>query len=187
MTRYKELTLQGSAWGKKTWRSYAPYWFINFWDGIKNILRWIPILYKDKDWDDYFIFEILKFKLKNQAEYIGYHDRHVSAKRDAEVMMLCVRLIEKVQDEYYGTEYHDYHESEIIFVDSESHPGMYEMETIEKSERYDEYFKKYPRIAKQFTTEDKGRKAFNIARINEERAHKLLFKVLEQNIRRWWD
>jgi len=23
--------------------------------------------------------------------------------------------------------------------------------------------------------------------INEEKAHKLLFKILEQNIRRWWD
>jgi hypothetical protein len=29
--------------------------------------------------------------------------------------------------------------------------------------------------------------AFDIAKINEERAHKLLFKILEQNIQRWWD
>ena len=26
-----------------------------------------------------------------------------------------------------------------------------------------------------------------IAKINEERAHKLLFTILEQNIRKWWD
>ena len=29
--------------------------------------------------------------------------------------------------------------------------------------------------------------AFQMARINEERAHKLLFTILEQNIRKWWD
>jgi hypothetical protein len=27
----------------------------------------------------------------------------------------------------------------------------------------------------------------NMGRINEKRAHKLLFKILEQNIQSWWD
>jgi len=154
---------------------------------IKNLIRWLPIIWKDQDWDDFYIFEILKFKLKNQAKYIGKRGIHVSAKRDAEIMMTCVRLIEKVQDEYYGTEYFNYHKSELKFIDSESHPGMYEMEIEHISENFDDYFKKYPRIYKQAKTEDKYKTAFNIARINEERAHKLLFKILEQNIRRWWD
>jgi len=158
-----------------------------FFRNIHNLIRWFPIIWKDRDWDDHFIFEILKFKLKNQAKYIGYHDRHLSAKRDAEIMMLCVRLIEKVQDEYYGTEYFNYHESKLNFIDSKSHPGMYEMKVDPISEHFDDYFKKYPHIYNQVKTEDKHRTAFNIARINEERAHKLLFKILEQNIRRWWD
>jgi Fe-S cluster assembly iron-binding protein IscA len=158
-----------------------------FFRNIHNLIRWFPIIWKDRDWDDHFIFEILKFKLKNQAKYIGNKDRHVSAKRDAEKMMLCVRLIEKVQDEYYGTEYFDYHESKLNFIDSKSHPGMYEMEVDYTSEHFNDYFKKYPRIYNQVKTEDKHKTAFNIACINEERAHKLLFKILEQNIRRWWD
>jgi hypothetical protein len=158
-----------------------------FFKRIYNLYRWFPIIWKDQDWDDFYIFEILKFKLKNQAEYISYHDRHTTAKRDAEIMMLCVRLIEKVQDEYYGTEYFDYHDSKFIFINSESHPGRYEMDVKELSENFDEYFKKYPRIYKQVKAENKYRTALNIARANEERAHKLLFKILEQNIRRWWD
>jgi hypothetical protein len=158
-----------------------------FFRRIYNLYRWFPIIWKDQDWDDHYIFEILKFKLKNQAKYIGSYNRHLSAKRDAEIMMLCTRLIEKVQDEYYSTEYFNYHDSELIFIDSEDQPGLYEITTIEKSERFDEYFKKYPLITKQVAEEDKYRKAFKIAKINEERAHKLLFKILEQNIRRWWD
>ena len=158
-----------------------------FFKRIYNLYRWLPVIWKDQDWDDHYIFEILKFKLKNQAEYIGYHDHHVSAKRDAEIMMLCVRLIEKVQSEFYGCEYYDYHKSNIKFIDSESHPGMYEMDIEYISKNFDEYFKKYPRIYNQVKTEDRHKTAFNIAKINEERAHKLLFKILEQNIRRWWD
>lgn len=158
-----------------------------FFKQIHNLIRWFPIIWKDKDWDDHYIFEILKFKLKNQAEYIGKKNRHMSAKRDAEIMMLCVRLMEKVQDEYYGMEYHDYYKSNIKFIPSISHPGSYEMEEELISEHYDNYFKKYPRIYKQVTGKDKHEVAFQMARINGERAHKLLFTILEQNIRKWWD
>ena len=158
-----------------------------FFKRIYNLYRWFPIIWKDQDWDDHFIFEILKFKLKNQAKYISKRGCHVSAERDAEIMMTCVRLTEKVQDEYYACEYQQFHESKLKFIDSESHPGMYEMEIEYISEHFDDYFKKYPRIYKQVKTDDKHKIAFEIAKINEERAHKLLFKILEQNIRRWWD
>jgi hypothetical protein len=160
-----------------------------FFRRIYNLYRWLPIIWKDQDWDDFYIFEILKFKLKNQAEYIGKRGIHLSAKRDAEIMMLCVRLIEKIQDEYYGTEYFDYHKSNFKFIDSKDHPGMYEMEVEEISENYDDYFKKYPLIYRMVPNlqASKAKIAFQIAKINEERAHKLLFKILEQNIRRWWD
>lgn len=156
---------------------------------VKNLIRWFPIIWKDRDWDHHFIFEVLKFKLKNQAEYIGKKGNHLSAERDAEIMMTCVRLIEKVQDEYYGCEYQKYHESKLKFIDSKDHPGMYEMDIEEISERFDEYFKKYPLIYRMVPdlSAPKSRIAFEIARINEERAHRLLFKILEQNITRWWD
>jgi hypothetical protein len=160
-----------------------------FFKQIHNLIRWFPIIWKDKDWDDHYIFEILKFKLKNQAEYIGKKNRHVSSKRDAEIMMLCVRLMDKVQSEYYRMEYHDYYESETKFIPSRSHPGSYEMINKLISEHYDNYFKKYPLIYRMVPDlqAPKEKIAFQMARINEERAHKLLFTILEQNIRRWWD
>ena len=160
-----------------------------FFKRIYNLYRWFPIIWKDQDWDDHYIFEILKFKLKNQAEYIGYHDRHMSAKRDAEIMMLCVRLMDKVQHEYYGREYQDYYKSDMRFIPSESHPGSYEMEVEILEENFDDYFKKYPLIYRMVPdlNAPKEEIAYHIAKINEKRAHKLLFTILEQNIRRWWD
>jgi hypothetical protein len=160
-----------------------------FFRRIYNLYRWFPIIWKDQDWDHSFIFDILKFKLKNQAKYIGKRGCHVSAERDAEIMMTCVHLIEKVQDEWYGREYFDYHKSKLKFIDSESHPGSYEMKIEEISENYDDYFKKYPLIYRMVPDlkASKHKIALDIARINEERAHKLLFKILEQNIRNWWD
>jgi hypothetical protein len=159
-----------------------------FFRNICNLIRWFPIIWKDRDWDDHFIFEILKFKLKNQAKYIGDKNRHLSAKRDAEIMMLCVRLIEKVQEEYYGCEYMDYHESDFRWLDT-NNPDTKELDIVELSEHFDDYFKKYPLIYRMVPDlkVPKHKIAMQIARINEERAHKLLFTILEKNIRKWWD
>ena len=166
-----------------------------FFKRLYNLYRWFPIIWKDQDWDDHYIWEILKFKLKNQAEYIGYYDRHTTAKRDAEIMMLCTRLIDKIQSEYYSHEYGDYHQTESIFTPSKERPGNYEWDLKEISENFDDYFKKYPRILNivkemenpPYRIETKAGIAMNIGRINHLRAKRLLFNILEENIEGWWD
>jgi hypothetical protein len=166
-----------------------------FFKRIRNLIRWFPIIWKDQDWDDHYIWEILKFKLKNQAEYIGYHDRHTSAKRDAEIMMLCTRLIDKIQSQYYLHEHSDYHQTEFITTPSTIRPGNYELDLKEISENFDDYFIKYPRIwvavnkmdNPPFSKDTKDGIAINMSHINHLRAKKLLFNILEENIERWWD
>jgi hypothetical protein len=167
---------------------------------IKNIIRWLPIIWKDRDWDDSFIFTILQNKLKFQAEYIGKRDIHTLAKRDSEVMMLCVRLIDKIKEEYYTMEYFDYHKTEYEFIDSDR-PNCKEMIFNEISENFDDFFKKYPLIYKKVLRDgddnifpiyedgvlSKKRVAMNIGHINHIRVRKLLFKILEEQIERWWD
>jgi hypothetical protein len=159
-----------------------------FFRNIHNLIRWFPIIWKDRDWDHHFIFEILKFKLKNQAEYISKRGNHLSAKRDAEIMMTCIRLIEKIQDEYYASEYFEYYKSYLEFKKLEN-SELFEITETVTSEALEDYFKKYPLIYRLVPDlkAPKSRIAFQMAKINQERAHKLLFKILEENIQRWWD
>lgn len=143
--------------------------------GLKNLARWLPVIWKDRDWDHFYIYELMRAKLENQAEYIGSNDRHTSAKRDSERMMLAARLIRRLQDEHYGDEY---------LLCSES--GI-----------YDEYFAKYPRVCRavrggQISHLRKGAKtndqiALEISLENHERCRRLLFRIMEKNIERWWD
>jgi hypothetical protein len=83
----------------------------------------------------------------------------------------------------------DYHESDYNWADSEQFPGMYELDIVQKSERFDEYFKKYPLIYRDVPdlNASKVRIAMQIARTNHDRARKLLFNILEKNIEGWWD
>lgn len=178
------------------WRYEVRYTLRNFKLGIKNVYYWLPIIWKDRNWDYRYIFTILQHKLKVQAEYIESRDIHTTAKKDAEVMMTCVRLIKKIEEEFYSMEYMEYEKVKHWFE-----PAKKEGYSIWKSrqlgENFNDYFAKYPLIYKRVLNgegwlkiedeNDKHRIAMNIAHINHDRARKLLFKIMEQNIERWWN
>ena len=110
---------------------------------IRNLIRWIPIIWKDRDWDFYFTYEILKKKLEFQAEFTRKRGYHMYNAQDANRMETCVRLIKKLQHEEY------------IIV---------------------------PVIDRVYTEQD-----FKDDEMRHEKARKLLFRIMEQNIERWWD
>jgi hypothetical protein len=179
------------------WNYEAQYYLKDFTTGIKNLWYWLPVIWKDRNWDHQFIFDILSHKLKAQSKCIGGRGIHVSAERDAEIMMTCVRLIEKVSSEWYSMEYMDYHKTKHWFEPADKE-GYSTWESKQIGENFDDYFAKYPLIYKRVlngegifklegTDDDKQRIAMNIAHINHDRARKLLFKIMEQEIERWWD
>lgn len=181
------------------WYHDGQFFHTNIKRGIKNIWYWLPIVWKDRNWDSHYIFEIMKHKIKAQSEYIGSRDIHTRAKRDSEVMMTCVRLMEKVQDDFYSSEYSDYHKTKHWFEPADKE-GYSTWESRILSEDFDSYIKKYPLIEKRVmngegvfsldgedSLEIKQKLAMNIGHINHERARKLLFKIMEQHIERWWD
>ena len=181
------------------WKFDGRYYHKDFINGVKSLIRWFPTIWKDRDWDDSFIFEIMIQKIKNQSSYIGGRDFHTRAKRDAEIMMTCVRLMEKVKEEYYNTESMDYHESDYNWIDSDK-PGYSELEIVEKSENFDEYFKKYrstmrkvlanPKSFDYINKDYKDKKstlAMLIAHENHNKARRILFTLMERNLEKWWN
>ena len=182
------------------WEFKYQYLWRDFKTGIKNIVYWLPIIWKDRNWDHRYIYTILQHKLKAQSKYIGDRDHHVTAKRDAEIMMTCVRLIDKVGEEFYSSEYSDYHKSKHWFEDVPGKEGLSSWNSRILEEDFSDYIKKYPLIEKRVmkgegvfsldgedSLEIKQRIAMNIGQINHERANKLLFKIMEENMSRWWD
>jgi hypothetical protein len=193
---------------KLWWKFDGKYYHLTFQKGIKNLIRWFPVIWKDRDYDDSYIWEILKTKITFQGQYIGKRDFHENAKRDSEVMLLCVKLIDKVQTEFYQSEYIDYHESKMYFVpiDDSDLEGLDEETKRDMSgssrvhiqeifENFDEYFTKYPHAYREVTKTpryifdniDKQRIAMNMGYYLHNKARRILFELLQRNIERWWD
>ena len=116
----------------KTYKIEIPY--RDFIRSIKNIIKWMPLIIKDADWDHRYIIEVLKFKIKNTADYIEKNQRHLDWKRDVKYMRIACNLIDKIwgNDEFdttYELEYSDYNVSRFNLI------------PIDDKEKYDEIIK----------------------------------------------
>jgi hypothetical protein len=171
------------------WKFEGRYYHINFINGIKNLWNWFPTIWKDRDWDQSFIYEVLIHKLEKQAKYIGGRDWHTRAQRDAELMLLCARLARIQQEDLYMMEYMDYLDLDIEFVPTDETEKWFTMESTTTRDDLDDYFVKYKRQYELIDKTDKDNHhiAIEIARNNQERSRKLLFKIMEENISGWWD
>jgi hypothetical protein len=196
MKNYLPLIVpEDSFWNRKTissliWRNL--YWRIRYFiEGCKNIIRWAPTLFKDKDWDDWYILTILQKKIEFQREEIIYSNRHTQVDRDNRDMTIVLNLIERVKEEYYNTEYLDYEDSKFRFETVEGREDLRRLEVDVLTERYDEFLKKYSssvrKILKDKPDLNKKDLCFYVSHYNQEKAHDLLFRILRERMRWWWD
>jgi hypothetical protein len=196
MKTFEKLIIpEDSAWGRKTlsariWR--FSHWRIkSFLTGCKNIIRWSPTIFKDRDWDQWHIYTILQKKIEFQRKEIIYANRHMQVGRDNRDMTIVLNLIERVKEEYYGIEYLDYSETKFRFEPIEGDSEHYTLEQDVISENYVDYLKKYPssvrKVLKEKPDLNKKDLCFWVGKHNEERAHDLLHRVLKERMRNWWD
>lgn len=157
-----------------------------FWQ-IKNLFRWIPIIWNQFDFDYRYSIDVFKFQLQKQADFLESDKAHtVEAKNNAKRIRMVLRLMDKVYDEEYGCEYQgklkekygedvlDWH-----FIDIEDKPGY---STMKWNYEVDE---KYESLRDQIES-DKDR-LFKESQEKQHRAHKLLWALIEHNIQGWWD
>lgn len=172
---------------------YYPY-YLKY--GLENIFYWFKVIWKDRSWDHDFIFIVLRHKLAKQASDLRKYSHHIGAEYYAERMELCVRLIDKITSNFYELEPLDYYKTKSWFEPIEGKKGFSEWNSKIVEERYEEYFNKYPLIYKKVTNGEykyrRGREmkkesiANIMGNINQQRAINLLFKIIGNDIQRWW-
>jgi len=159
---------------------------------IKNVFRWLPIIWKQYDFDYNYSLEVFKFQLQKQAEFLE-SDRAVTlcAKDKAKRIRTVIKLMDKVYDDEYGMEYQDtlkemYGEDvlEVSFVEtgdttfndfSGKTEKLFSMRyKYETWDNVDEIKKVKEQLIKE--SHDK-----------QMRAHKILWSLIEKDIRDWWD
>jgi len=169
---------------------FRPYYNIK--NGLISFWEWKSVIWKDRHWDDHFIFEVIKHKLILQRKELVSANRHTSIPQTNRDITICLNLIERIQEEYYGTEYMDYFVSDFKWVDH-SDDGSEELTIDEISNNADDYFKKHRSTVKKCLKKnrdllfDRKHLAMAVAHENQKKCQTLLFRILSERITWWWD
>jgi hypothetical protein len=193
MKTYKQLPIpEDSAWGRNTLYSKLHWRIRYFFYGVKNIIRWIPTMYHDRDWDGDYILKILQKKIEYQRKELVNANRHMNIDRDNRYMTLALNLLERVRQDHYGLECMDYWDDNISFDDIIDNSNLKSIKIETNNERFSEYLNKYPSSVRAITKEygvieDKKTLCLKVSYYNHNKANKLIFRVLEEKLAQWWD
>jgi hypothetical protein len=74
----------------------------NIYRGIKNLVRWAPIIYQDRDWDHGFMLRLMHFKLRNMVKFFESDKVHIiAAKSIAKRIKIAAHLVDRLAKDDY--------------------------------------------------------------------------------------
>ncbi len=161
------------------------YFFKRKYRQIKNVIRWIPVIWNNFDFDYRYALEAFKFQLGNIADHME-SDKAVTMNAGvrAEKIRTIIRLMDKVYDDEYATAYQDkieelYGPRKMNWEDCPDKEGY----VMYNGYIYDiNYSQEELKQIKEH--EDK---LYKEGIEKQEKAHKLLCKLMEFYIRGFWD
>jgi hypothetical protein len=159
------------------------YFFKRKYGQVKRVIDFLPMIWNGFEFDYSYSVQLFRKSLERQAQFFesdkSYSDR---SKQDASRIRTAIRLMDKVYDEEYGSEYQDklkqlYGENVLDFWFEDTGEGngssflRWEYEKWDNSEEI----------------KDVQKKLFLESKQKQKRAHKLLWDFIEHNIQYWWD
>jgi len=153
--------------------------------GLINLYRWFPVIWKDRDWDDHYIVEILIKKLEHQRDFFKSNKAYsANANEVASEIQYAIDMLRKTQDsfdhyELPATEALDlkWGVRDISFVPIEG-TNLTEMKSNIPNVKNEEDKKQY---SKEF------RESLQSARNQYMEDKRKVYTFIAENIDKWWD
>ena len=158
--------------------------YYNIYYGIINLINYFPIIWKDRGYDYYFIYQLLQHKLKLTSKNLQKYGNFVNSEREVEVLNTIIKLIEREQTSYYDLESQKYYTEKII-INSKK---ILEFELI--NDNSEEYFKKhksaYKKIKNKYPNVSNKKLCIYLLIDRENKCKNLIWDLLKYNINKFW-
>lgn len=151
--------------------------------GIKNLYYWFPIIWNDRNWDQYYLYVILKHKLKKMEKYQRVHGITSNNEKTAKKIKLCVNLLDRIIKDDYIMNALYLHEKKWGEVDIKFTP-------IEDNEEYGELnieLKKETTQEEKMTEERRRLRLYKHSDYMKKQDIDMLFETMRKHVECWWD
>ena len=151
--------------------------FYNFWHGCHNVIRWLPTIYNDEQFDFNSIYRLLYHKFKFMEEYYkGDETTSANSLDVADEIMICKNLALRLSNEDY---LHN------AFIEHEKQFPDYSKKMCFEKEEGSHYVK----FVNNNTKEEKKSysKWSKHSDYMEKQDTEYLFSEITKRIKNWWD
>lgn len=147
----------------------------NFKKSVNNLIKWLPIIWKDRDWDYEYLLDIMSFKMKNMSEL---HRESKLPSIHSESFAKDLEVASFLADRISNSNYYD----EVFKNREELLDNLKYKFTQLDSEGY--------KLEQYGLIEEEYKEYLNrLGKVDEclERDIRLLFSLMESEIQNWWD
>lgn len=150
---------------------------------IYYVFKWLPVIWKDRQWDYVFLLIILRHKLKMMRDFFNKDAMYVGAEKDAKDMDLCIKLVNRLINDDYLINVFKHHEKkwgelQMKSVPYEEDPRLHKLEFSVPNVKTESDDKK-ERIQRNFL--------HNLEEKQKKQDLELLTKLLNKHLFKWWD
>ncbi len=158
------------------------YFFRDIKIGIRNLIVWFPVIWKDRWWDHWFFFAVLHKKLSLMEKNFRSYGCHIAADKDADKMKICALLAKRIIDDNYYEMASKQHrekwgEANFDWTDTDN-PELVELKITYDSVKTE---KDKEQERKEFKT------ATELEHYLREQDINMLFDLIHKHIQSWWD
>lgn len=91
----------------RVWSTNVRYILNQLISGIKNVVRWAPVIWDDQDYDWAFLAKIMEYKLRRSSQLEFTFGHHTNSARDGRNMLVCAELLKRLREDRYYEEAKD--------------------------------------------------------------------------------
>lgn len=151
-------------------------YYYRFKEGISSLIKWVPVIWQDRQWDYHYFYIILHRKVELMEEFFK-SDLAIteSAKGKSEEMKLVKEALRRLMDG-------DYLSKETIEYDKKyNNTKLFTFKKVEGKNYSKVVWTADQELQKEF------REACERARIKEKEDIEFVFNHVKENIQTWWD
>jgi len=143
--------------------------------------KFLPIIYRTRDFDYSYAVDLFLFQLQNTATFLKEGKTWtIDANYNGQRLQTIVNLAKKVQEEDYGIEYQD-------IVKARYGEGCLDFTFEDTGNGSSKLGQKYEKWANYKEIDDFHTAEFTKSIAKQERARKLVYKMLNEHLRKCWD
>lgn len=144
-------------------------------EGVSNLIKWFPVIWNDRDFDQYYIYKILAIKLEHMEYFFKNDAWSTKADKEAHRIMIAKNLAKRLSNESYLTnatiEYDKlYGDKELFDSEPTENPKLSRLVNI-GTKHQNKMFDRACKHSEYMKQQDKD----------------MLFDLIKKNIDAWWD